>query len=182
MVGIRPFAVVLVLAAGLSGCLVSSFQPIYDETSIVVDEGLLGTWENRELQISATVTRAQWRSYTIEFTDRTGPTRFTGFLTEIAGQRFLDVRPIDGRERPEYLIASNGILQAVIEPQQLRVRELDYDRIAARLKARTLRIPAVTDLQQNVVFTADTKAVRAWLATAVRDETLFADWKTLSRQ
>lgn len=182
MVSIRPVALVLVLTAALSGCLVSSFQPIYDDTSIVFDEGLLGGWENRELQISATVTRAQWRSYAIEFTDRTGPARYTGFLTEIAGQRFLDVRPIDGRERPEYLIASNGILQVAIEAQQLRIRELDYDVVAARLKAGTLKIPAVSDLQQNIVFTAETAALRAWLATAVRDDTLFADWKTLSRR
>jgi hypothetical protein len=174
--------VVLLLAAGLSGCLVSSFQPIYDDTSIVFDDQLLGTWENRELQVSATVTRGQWRSYTIAFTDRTGPARFTAFLTGIAGQRFLDVRPIDGRERPAYLIASNGILQVAMEAQQLRVRELDYEVVTSRLKAGTLKIPAVTDLQQNVVFAADTAAIRAWLATAVRDETLFADWKTLSRR
>ena len=175
-------AALVIVSLSLTGCLVSSFQPIYDDGSMVFDERLIGRWENRELQVGATVTRGQWRSYTIEFTDRTGTTRFTAFLTDIAGHRFLDVRPADGRERQVYLIASNGILQLELAAQELRVRELDYDAVAARFKANTLRLPAVTDLQQNVVFTADTAAVRRWLGSAALDESLFADWKTLSRK
>jgi len=35
---------------------------------------------------------------------------------------------------------------------------------------------------QNVLITAETPALRAWLAGALKDETIFAEWKTFTRR
>jgi hypothetical protein len=170
-----------VLALSSSGCLVSTFHPLYDDASIVFDEALLGTWENRDSQVTVTVSRSEWRSYRIDYTDGSNTAHFTGFLTMLGGARFLSVRPEDGLERQAFLVATNGPLQVMVDGSAVRVRELDYDEVTKRLKAGTLKIAAATDLKQNVVITAETPALRRWLATTLTDPSLWAEWKTLSK-
>lgn len=165
-----------------SACLVSTFHPLYDEASIAFEPALIGTWENIDSQVTVVVERGDWRSYRIDYTERTTTTHFTAFLTEVGGARFLSVRPEDGLERPAFLVATHGPLQITLTGDEVRVRELDYDEVLRRLNARTLGVAAAKDLKQNVVMTTETPALRKWLATAVRDERLFADWKTLSRK
>jgi hypothetical protein len=173
---------ICVLAAVLSaGCLVSALHPVYADESIVFDETLVGTWESTETQVTVVVSKGEWRSYQIAHTDRFGTTRFTAYLTAIGGARFLNVRPEDGLERSAFLLATNGALQIAVRTDQVRVRELDYAAVLARHTAGTLKLAAATDLKQNVLITAETPALRAWFAGALKDETLFAEWKTLTR-
>jgi hypothetical protein len=176
-------SVVLLCLAGLgaSGCLVASLHPIYDDESIVFDEALVGTWENRESEVSAVLSRGEWRSYHVAYTDRFGTTRFTGHLTTIGTARFLNIRPEDGLERPAFLIATNGILQVAIDGDRLRVREPEYGVVLQRLNAGALGIDAATDLKQNILLTATSAKVRAWLRAGLADDTLWADWKTFTR-
>lgn len=166
---------------GASGCLVASLHPIYDDESIVFDEALVGTWENRESEVSAVLTRGEWRSYHVAYTDRFGTTRFTAHLTTIGTAKFLNVRPEDGLERPAFLTATNGILQVTIDHDRLRVREPEYGVVLQRLNAGTLGVEGATDLKQNILLTAPSPKVRAWLRAGLADDTLWADWKTFTR-
>jgi hypothetical protein len=52
----------------------------------------------------------------------------------------------------------------------------------ARLNAGKLGLAAAIDLKQNVIITAPTKVVRAWLLKALDDEEVWADWKTFTRK
>jgi hypothetical protein len=172
------------LALGLffsCGCLVSSLHPAYDDRSIVFDEALLGEWEDRESEISATVSRAEWRSYHIAFTDRFGTTRFTGHLTTIGAARVLNVLPQDGLEKPAFVVATNGLMQIEIDGARVRVREPDYAVVRERAQARKLGLTVATDMKQNVLITVPTPELRKWLAAALKDEPLWAEWKTFTR-
>ena len=178
-----PWALSLVLCGlSSSACLVSTFHPLYDDASLVFDDSLIGTWENRESQVTVVVARSEWRSYKIDYTERTTTTHFTGFLTDLNRARFITLRPEDGLERPAYLVATHGPLQLMSGRNELRVRELDYDEVQARLRAGTLRIAAATDLRQNIVITADTPALRRWMGAALADAALWGEWKTLTRR
>jgi hypothetical protein len=169
------------IALCFAGCLVSSLHPIYDDDSIVFDEALVGTWANRESEVTVAVTRGEWKSYHIAYTDRFGTTRFTGHLTTLGNVRFLNVRPEDGIERSAFLLVTNGILQVEIDPARVRVRELDHATVLKGLRAGTLKVAAATDVRQNVLITAGTAAVRTWLAAALKTSGWFAEWKTLTR-
>lgn len=173
---------VLCLALLSQACLVSAFHPVYDNGSIVFDEALIGTWENSDSQVTVAVSRADWRSYSVEYTERTTTTRFTAFLATAGSARVLNVRPADGQDRAAFLVGTNGPLQVMVEGAEVRLRELDYDEVMARLERRSLGIAATTDLRQNVVLTAETPALRRWLVTALRDDRLWAEWKTLTRK
>lgn len=172
----------LALTALLSaGCLVSSLQPLYDDETLLFDERLLGTWENRESETNVVVSRGEWRSYVVAFTDRFGTTRFTAHLTALGPARFLNLRPEDGLERPAFLVVTNGILQIEVKGSTVRVREPDYATILERLEAGKLGMDAALDLKQNVVVTASPSRLRAWARASLQDDALWAEWKTFSR-
>jgi hypothetical protein len=173
--------VAIALALVSAGCLVGSLHPVYDDETIVFDESLPGTWANKESEVTVVVERGEWRSYHIAYTDRFGTTKFTGHLARLGAARFLNVRPEDGLERPAFLVVTNGVLQIEIEPARLRVREPEYGVMLARLNAGKLGLDAATDLKQNVIVTAPTPRLRAWLAMALEDEEVWADWKTFTR-
>ena len=172
----------VVLVAMLSpGCLVGSLHPAYDDESMVFDEALVGRWDNRESEITVAIERGEWRSYQIGYTDRFGTTRFTGHLARVGKTRFLNIRPEDGLERPAFLVVANGVLEVAIEPSRVRVRELEYGVMLSRLNAGKLGLEAALDLKQNIIITAPTPKLRAWLLTALKDEDAWAEWKTFTR-
>jgi hypothetical protein len=175
------FLVMTAFAVMSSGCLVGSLHPIYDDKSIEFAEALIGTWANAETEVSATITRGEWRSYQIAFTDRFGTTTFVGHLTSIRRARFLNLLPADGLDKPAFVVATNGFLQVEIQGDGLRLREPDYGEILKRAKAGKLGTAAVTDVKQNVLLTAASAKLRLWLAAAVKDEMLWAEWKTFTR-
>ena len=174
-------ALLIGLALVSSGCLVSSMQPIYDDDTIVFDEALLGRWESREAEVSVEITRGQWRSYQVVYTDRFGLTRFTGHATRIGRGRFLNLRPEDGLERPAFLVATNGMLQIDASPSGMRVREPEYATLLERIKAGTAGTPAAVDVKNNVVLTGSSAQVRSWIETSLKDDRLWAEWKTFTR-
>jgi hypothetical protein len=160
---------------------VSSLHPVYERNSILFDETLLGAWEDRESEISVSVSRGEWRSYQIAFTDRFGTTRFVGHLTAIGAVRFLNVLPQDGLEKPAFIVATNGFMQIEIQSARVRVREPDYAAVLERAGRGKLGVEAASDVKQNVLITASPAKLRTWLASALKDETLWADWKTFTR-
>lgn len=170
----------VVCAAASAGCLVSSLHPAYDDASIVFDEALLGTWENRESEVTIVVSRAEWRSYRISHTDRFGTTAFVGHLTHIGTARFVNVLPAGSLGKP-YVIATNGILQVEQEREEIRVRPLDHATMLKRAGNARLGIAGATDLEQNVLLLAPTAKLRAWLAAALKDPELWAEWTTLTK-
>lgn len=175
-------AVCFVLSAVLSaGCLVSSLHPLYEDATIVFDEALLGTWVNRESEVSVIVSRGEWKSYQVAFTDRFGTTRFDGRLTTIGTARFLSVRPSDALDQPAFVVATHGFMQIESEPRRVRVREPEYATVLARAAAGKLGVDAATDVKQNVIITAPPSRLRTWLAAALKSPALWAEWKTFTR-
>jgi hypothetical protein len=147
----------------------------------VFDESLVGSWENRESEVTVVITRGEWRSYHLAFSDRFGTTRWTGHMATVGAGRLLNVRPEDGVERQAFLIATNGFMQIDIGQDHVRVREPEYAVILERTKAGKLGLDAAIDVKQNVLITSSSPRVRAWVAAALKDETLWAEWKTFTR-
>ena len=171
-----------VLFAVLSaGCLVSSLHPVYEDAAIVFDEALLGTWANRESEISVIVSRGEWNSYELAFTDRFGTTRFDGRLTTIGTARFLSVRSSNALDQPPFVVATHGFMQIESEPGRVRVREPEYAAVLSRAKSGKLGVAAATDVKQNVIITAPSSRLRTWLAAALKNPALWAEWKTFTR-
>jgi hypothetical protein len=168
-------------AAASAGCFVSSLHPVYDDASIVFDESLLGTWENREGELSVVVSAGEWRSYHVAFTDRFGTTELIGRLTRVGRVRLVNLLPAAALDRPMFVLVTNGFVQIDLQPEGLRVRVPEYAVVAKRAAAGRLGVASATDMKQNVVLTASTRSLRAWLAASQKDETLWSEWTTFTR-
>jgi hypothetical protein len=166
---VRPAVILSVLlgAIGSSGCLVLSLQPAYDNESVVFDEALVGQWENTDDQTSATIERAEWRSYKIAYTDRSAPRLFHGNLTKIGASTLLDLTEIRGSDPGPYLLPVHGVFKVATSGDTLTVADLDYNWFLRGLTKKLVGRPAsAVDDRRNVMLTVPTSELRRWLARA----------------
>lgn len=158
---------VLLAAAASGGCLVLALQPAYDAVSVVYDEALAGDWTNDEDETSATIERAEWRSYKVSYTDRFATRNFHGNLTKIGGSTFLDLTEVRGVDAGPYLLPVHGVFRITVARDVLSVVPLDYGwftRAATQKKAGALAL--VFDDRRNVVIASSTAELRRWLTQA----------------
>jgi hypothetical protein len=156
------------LAATLSsGCLVLALQPAYDAESVVFDEALIGEWENADDGTSATIERAEWRSYKVTYADRSSTRSFQGNLTKIGPATFLDLTEMRGVDPGPYLLPVHGVVRLSVSGNKLTAAMLDYNwfmRALARKSPGLLR--SAVDDRRNVVLTPPTEELRRWLLRA----------------
>ena len=158
-------AVLAVSAVLSSGCLVLTLHPAYDDRTVVWDEGLLGEWRDEEDNIQATVERSEWRSYRIRFARPSETADFTGHLTAIGDQYFLDLMPERGVDYGPVLVPAHLILRVTRAGDGWEVAGLDYE--ALRRDAAAERHvgggSSALDQRHNVLLTASTPELRQWL-------------------
>jgi len=174
----RPASCVLVLllTLGSAGCLVTSLQPFYDDASIEFDEALVGDWENAEDHTRIQVDRAEWKSYKIRYASPSGPVVLTGFLTRVGEGRVLDLTPGRPLDSAALFIPAHVALRVQVLGDTLTVTGLDYDWFLHETdQGRLTKLRPTLDSRKNVVLTADTAALRAWLAAQARDGEMFGD-------
>jgi hypothetical protein len=161
-------AVAVATAAFLStGCIVVSLQPVYTDDAIAFEEGLIGQWESLEDRTSATIDRAEWRTYRIVYTDRSTTLSFDGNLTRIGERLFLDLTQVRGIDAGPYLVPVHGVYRIELEADTLCASALDYQwftRAMARKRIASL-MPAF-DGRRNLTLASASGPLREWLARA----------------
>jgi len=149
---------------------VLSLQPAYDAGSVAFDEALLGTWENVEDGMRATIERGEWRSYKVTYADRSATRTFQGNLTRIGDATFLDLTELRGVDPGPYLVPVHGVLRIGIRADALSAAMLDYKWFMRAMTQKTIGLlaPAVDD-RRNAMITAPTEELRRWLTHAPDD-------------
>jgi hypothetical protein len=169
-------AVLLALACLSSGCLVTSLQPIYDDSSLEVDETLAGTWQGLEQGATVVVERGEWKSYRLTYTSKSTSYGFVGYVTRIGDALFLDLTPAGGLEGSPLLIPAHGICRLQHDGDNLRVAVLDYDWFTSAIKAKKLAaLEGALDSRQNLLLTSKTETLRAWLSRNLKTANAFRE-------
>jgi len=157
----------LAAAFASSGCLVLALQPAYDDGSVVYDEALTGEWVNTEDETSATVERAEWRSYKVTYADRFATRTFHGNLTRIGTSSILDLTEVRGADAGPYLLPVHGIFRVTVAGDLLSAAPLDYGWFTRAMTLKTAGRPAAAvDDRRNVVIASSTTELRRWLTRA----------------
>ena len=180
----RPVAIASLLLSALlsSGCLVGSLHPFYEAESLEFDDALLGAWENREEGTVIQVDRGEWKSYRVKYPARGGPVVLTGFLTRIGDCRVLDLTPWRPADPASLLVPIHVAVRLQLLGDSLTLAPLDYDRLLPDVeRGRLPRLHAVVDERKNVLLTADTAALRAWLG-ASRASDVFGESTRFTRR
>ena len=121
MRAVAPIALLLCLPLLTSSCVVVSLQPVYDDSSVVFDQALVGNWVNAEEETSVAIERAEWRSYKVAYTDRFATRNFHGNLTRIGDATWLDLTEVRGEEGGPFLLPEDQT-QAVMSEWVLGLR------------------------------------------------------------
>jgi hypothetical protein len=131
-------ALLLAAACAASGCLVATLQPVYTDTSLVSDDGLVGTWDCQELGATVVVERGEWKAYQIAYTSKRTSLTLVGYLTKTGEATLLDLSPAHGLDAGPLLFAAHGVGRFERAGDHLTVAPLDYTWFAAAAQARKL--------------------------------------------
>ena len=154
-------------AVASSGCLVLALQPVYGDASVVYDEALTGVWANTEDETSATIERAQWRSYKVTYADRFATRTFNANLTKIGTSTFLDLTEVRGADAGPYLLPVHGVFRVTVAGDLLSAAPLDYGWFTRAATQKSIgRLAAAFDDRRNVVIASSTIELRRWLTQA----------------
>ena len=160
----------------VSGCLVLSLHPAYDDESLAWDAGLIGTWRDAEDNALVRIEAAEWRSYRVHYEHPIEKGDLTGFLTILGDAHYLDVMPARGEDRGSLLIPVHALLRVDLAGDSLELTALSYDWFADRLRAgqSTIgKIAAVFDQKQNALIVSPTPRVRAWVRGQLKDSAVW---------
>jgi hypothetical protein len=179
---VRPttLAVACALALSSTGCLVVTLHPAYDDSSIQFDQGLVGSWKSDDEDTTVQFAQAEWRSYRVTLATPRYTAILSGHLTRVGGMDVLDLMPATGIDLATLSIAVHAIVRVRRDGDALTVSTIDYE-IARKGLPKGFGIAAAIDERQNVVVTAGTSDLRAWLARPGGNGVVFGAASTLRR-
>ena len=170
--GVALAALVAIASMPNAGCVVVSLFPLYEGAGLE-EPTLVGSWRNEDEGVSLDVVAAEWRSYAVTWREPSGTYKGRAYLTRVAGDLFADVTAPPGEDRGPFLVPVHGWCRVQIAGDNLSLGALDHDWIAN--PARLASAPgARLDARGNVLLTAPTPSLRAWLARQARRPGAFA--------
>jgi hypothetical protein len=163
------------LLAASSGCLVLGVGRFYDDSEIVFDDRLIGAWTDADDNVTATVERAEWRSYRIQYVHPTESGILTGYLLKRGDATYLDLTRVRGQDFGVFVIPGHALVRVAFGQNEVTLTPLSYDWFFRALNARTLPADfrASRSERDHVVLGADRAAFRTWLSKKKPDDPAF---------
>jgi len=173
----------------LAGCFVLSSAPVYDEQSLVYDEGLAGVWavpgQDGETWEFVPTGKSAWTLIVHKGDSPVGDSAtdaaFSARLAEVCGRRYLDLLPDDPESLPEFaadhLVRAHSIWLYSRDGDALTMGMLGREAVD-RLAAEGVDIPRVGD-EDKTLLTLDTADLQELLCR--QSDALFPETDTLQR-
>jgi len=115
----------LFMVAGLAlvlvtGCIVTSVNPLYTEKDLVFDPALVGAWGEDNDKDTWAFEKAAEKKYKLLHTDEKGRTgTFEAHLLKLGKYQFLDLRLVDPGEKEEWQINELAAVAIIMRPGHL---------------------------------------------------------------
>ncbi len=172
-----------------TACWVQSVYPFYEESDVVVDTRLAGTWSGEgELQPcllniafdsgEKVYNLALSKSSEAKAGMKCPELRAKGHLVQMGSQRFLDVVPSDEKSPAEL----HSLVKIKLDGQNLLLVPIDADWLANAIRDKTLDLPARIDEEKaavvpsvDVILTSPTQDLRNLLREAADAKGAFSD-------
>src|ERR1700719_1075517 len=172
-----------------TGCWVQSVYPFYEESDVVTDNGLAGTWAG-EGELQACLLNIAFdpgeKVFNIAMSnsgeakeEMTGPeVKAKGHLVQLGSQRFLDVVPTDEKFPTEL----HSLVKVKPDMQNLVLVKMDAECLANAIRDKTLDLPARIDEKWSgvvpsvdVILTSPTRDLRNLLRESGDAKGAFSD-------
>jgi hypothetical protein len=188
-----PRFISLVFCLVLSGCIVTSLQPLYTDKDLIFEPALAGAWTEEKPADDKTTTKESWaftkageKEYKFVYTDKDGKAgEFSAHLLKIGGTLFLDLFPDDPKlaqndyYKMHLLPAHSFVRISQIEPV-LKMSLLDEGWLKKFLKTNPDAI-SYEQIPDMVVLTAKPKALQRFLKGHLKTKGAFAEETVLKR-
>lgn len=180
---LSPLLLLVALPFTLAACGVAYVSPVLQEDEIRADSALLGEWVDASPEQPDRAARAIIRpapavadAYAITYVDEDGRvSEFEARLGDFAGHRLLQLRPAAPRPRRDGTMGEMLTVRAYaflfiqrVDARELSFTALDLDALEQSLKRDRDQLPWVASEDVNVLVTAETPRLRAWLAAYLR--------------
>jgi hypothetical protein len=174
------FAALLVL----SGCWVTSINPLYEEDlsgkdpDVVFDQNLIGSWIGVGDKCAAPLTiTAKDGVYDLQSTgkgegcsDSASPSHFQARLVKLDTYYFLDISPI-AEDVCEMCIARHNILLVEFDKSKLTTIPIDSDWLKKAVAAKTVTLATMPDDSDTLI--ASPKELKAFCRKYAGDKEVF---------
>jgi hypothetical protein len=181
----------LLLSALLfAGCWQKSLHPFYTNNDLTTDSKLVGTWTDAE-QKDSDSDRTTWtfsdvgnKQYLLVLSNKEGVYKFTTRLFDLGGKRFMDMAPA---EEVVAAVPAHHLFQVPDIAPDVKLAALDLDWMTKWLQAHPnsiafLRVPGLSDKdKEELVLTADTKALQTFVKQHMADEGFFREPTVLKK-
>jgi hypothetical protein len=170
------FAVVVLAATHmLSGCLVLGLGHFYEPSALVVDDRLVGRWEDPDDGVVVTIERSEWRSYRVTYAHPIEAGALTGYLFVERGVRLFDLSALHGQDPGSFVFAGHALVRLDISDAELKVSPLAYDTLskAAEQQGLPASLAAFLTERHQLVFAGSAGALHEWAASHARDASTF---------
>jgi hypothetical protein len=179
---VTGIALVVVLAAGLSGC-VPSVYPLYTDKDIRFDTALLGTWAEEPEKDTWTFAKRDDTSYTLLVKDEDESALFEVHLLQLGKYRFLDFAPDDDALKDTKLM---DIYKAALIPGHLffkinaiepvlKMQLLDAEWLEHYLDAHPKDLAYRRQDRHSVVLLSPTRDLQPFVLKHAEDKGAFGD-------
>jgi hypothetical protein len=174
------------LAVLMTGCLVSSLDPLYTDKEIVTDPGLVGDWAAQEGKDAFVIRELDATSYRMIFVDENGSSdMFVLHIVQIGGERFYDLfpeGPVAGSDmRQLHFVPVHTFGRFARNGDNLRLAALDEDWTKEQLQKTPGLIPHRA-IDKQLVLTASTKQLQKFALDHVSHPKAFGDWAAYQRK
>ncbi|MBI1842574.1 MAG: hypothetical protein HYR88_17180 [Verrucomicrobia bacterium] len=178
----------------LTGCWQKSIHPFYQTADVQFDAKLLGAWQETPDDPARKAKAPVWtfvknadQSYKLSIVDGDGQRDYIARLFELGGMRLLDLLP---PERGISTVPAHNLARVVVAKGAIEIALLNTDWVQKWLRnnptALTTIAVADPDAPDNrerdeLVITAETKAVQRFLLRHQHEKELFTDADILKR-
>jgi hypothetical protein len=177
-------ALVLAWLLVLSGCWVTSINPLYEDDSsskdpdVVSDQNLIGSWIEVGGKCTAPLTiTAKDGVYDLQSTgkgegcsDSVSPSHHQARLVKLDAYYFLDISPM-AEDVCDMCIARHNILLAEFDKTTLTITPIDSDWLKKAIAAKTVTLATVPDNSDTLV--ASTKDLKTFCRKYAGDKEVF---------
>lgn len=171
-------------ALAASGCLVVALRPFYPESSIVLDDRVLGAWQNEDDNVSVTIERGEWRSYRVTYSYLSDTRTLTGYLFKAGDTTYIDLSPLRGEDPGMFLLPGHSVARLTFRDEDVLVDGLEADWFARAAAARTAPPELMTAQAEHgqVVLAAERSVLERWLAALPAQSPVWSDSAVFRRK
>ncbi len=164
----------------MPGCIVRSLHPWFGKLDATFETDLLGGWVGvaEGSKLAMTFVRGEGNTYLVQYSNDDGRGVFLGTLGKIAGDYFLDFRPVEPPQTLDgfLLFPTHSLARLEFSRDKLSVAVLDYEGVkAAAKRERFKEYRHVWVDEDELLFTASEDEMRRFLVAHGRNSEFFRE-------